>query len=83
MLGELEYTMNDLFAQLGLDSDDEAIEQFIKTHQLPEAVPMKNADFWNEKQRQFIIDEYENNAVWVMVLDELNVRLHEEQMNEE
>ncbi len=82
MLGELEYTMNDLFAQLGLDSSDEAIEQFIKNHQLPENVMMKDADFWNEKQRTFIADEYKNNAVWVMILDELNLRLHEEQMNE-
>lgn len=82
MLGELDYTMNDLFAQLGLDSSDEAIEQFIKNHQLPENVMMKDADFWNEKQRIFIADEYKNNAVWVMILDELNLRLHEEQMNE-
>lgn len=30
MLGEPEYNMNELFAQLGLDSSDEAIDSFIE-----------------------------------------------------
>lgn len=29
MLGDIEYTMNELFAQLGLESSDEAVEKFI------------------------------------------------------
>ena len=33
MLGEPEYSMNELFAQLGLDSSDEAIDAFIKFKQ--------------------------------------------------
>lgn len=81
MLGELEYTMNELFAQLGLDSSDEAIEQFIKEHQLSEDVKMKDAPFWEERQRAFLVEEYKKNAVWVMVMDELNLRLHEEAMS--
>ena len=38
MLGEPEYNMNELFAQLGLDSSDEAIDHFIENNQfiLPE-----------------------------------------------
>ncbi|MGB2082126.1 MAG: DUF2789 family protein, partial [Psychrobacter sp.] len=34
MLGEPEYSMNELFAQLGLDSSDEAIDNFIAANQL-------------------------------------------------
>ena len=34
MLGEPEYNMNELFAQLGLDSSDEAINQFIEKNKL-------------------------------------------------
>ena len=34
MLSEPEYSMNELFAQLGLDSSDEAIEQFIEKNKL-------------------------------------------------
>lgn len=30
MLAESEYTMNNLFAQLGLDSSDDAINEFIE-----------------------------------------------------
>lgn len=30
MLGEPEYSMNDLFAQLGLESSDAAIDSFIE-----------------------------------------------------
>ena len=29
MLGEVDYNMNELFAQLGLDNSDEAIDKFI------------------------------------------------------
>lgn len=79
MLGELEYSMNDLFDQLGLDSSDEAIEAFIASHQLPDGTSMKEALFWNEKQRMFIIEEWKRDAVWALVLDDLNLRLHENQ----
>ena len=34
MLGEPEYNMNDLFAQLGLDSSDEAIDSFVENNKL-------------------------------------------------
>ena len=76
MLGEPEYTMNDLFAQLGLESSDEAIEQFIADHQLDKDEELIDADFWNEKQRMFLKEEWQLDAVWVEVIDELNVRLH-------
>lgn len=78
MLGETDYTMNDLFAQLGLDSDDTAIEQFIATHQLPADVALKDADFLNDAQRAFIIEERQKDAVWALVIDELNACLHSE-----
>ena len=34
MLGEPEYSMNELFAQLGLESSDEAIDAFIENNPL-------------------------------------------------
>lgn len=76
MLGETDYTLNDLFAQLGLDSDDAAIEEFIATHQLPADVALKDANFLNDAQRAFIIEERQKDAVWALVIDELNARLH-------
>ncbi|WP_294033189.1 DUF2789 domain-containing protein [uncultured Moraxella sp.] len=76
MLGNIEYTMNELFAQLGLDSSDEAIEKFIAAHQLDEDTQLDQAPFWNDSQIAFVREEWRKDAVWAMVLDELNARLH-------
>lgn len=76
MLGEQNYTLNDLFIQLGLDSSDEAIDQFIADNQLDENTNLKDAKVWTEKQRAFLQEEWKRDAVWVEVIDELNVRMH-------
>lgn len=76
MLGEQSYTLNDLFIQLGLDSSDEAIDQFIADNQLDENTNLKDAKVWTEKQRAFLQEEWKRDAVWVEVIDELNVRMH-------
>lgn len=76
MLGEQNYTLNDLFIQLGLDSSDEAIDQFIADNQLDEDTNLKDAKVWTEKQRAFLQEEWKRDAVWVEVIDELNVRMH-------
>lgn len=78
MLGDIDYTMNNLFAQLGLDSSDEAIESFIKNNQLGRDESLKDSDIWNEKQRMFLQEEWKRDAVWVEIIDELNVRMHPE-----
>jgi len=76
MLGENEYTMNNLFAQLGLDSSDEAIETFIENNQLAKEEKLTESAIWTEKQRMFLQEEWKQDAAWVEVIDELNVRLH-------
>lgn len=78
MLGDIEYTMNELFAQLGLDNSDEAIEQFIADNQLDEETSLKEATFRSDSQRAFINEEWKKDAVWAITLDELNARLHEQ-----
>lgn len=78
MLGDTDYTMNDLFAQLGLDSSDEAIETFIQNNQLPENTSLKEAPFLDEQQKMFICEEWQRDAVWSLVIDELNAQLHGE-----
>ncbi|WFF38219.1 DUF2789 domain-containing protein [Moraxella nasibovis] len=82
MLGEIEYNINQLFAQLGLESSDEAIEAFIRENQLPQETKLVDAPFWSEQQRAFLKEGFELNAVWVVPIDELNVRLHEDAMSE-
>lgn len=46
-------TINDLFTQLGLESDDESIEAFIAKHPLPDDVKLIDADFWTPQQADF------------------------------
>ena len=78
MLGDIKYTMNELFAQLGLDNSDEAIEQFIADNQLDEETSLKEATFWSDSQRAFINEEWKKDAIWAITLDELNARLHDQ-----
>ncbi|OAU96202.1 MULTISPECIES: DUF2789 family protein [Moraxella] len=70
------HTINELFEQLGLDSSDEAIEQFIADNQLPEDVPLNEAPFFSESQRNFISEAWKMDAVFVMAVEELNARIH-------
>ncbi len=76
MLGEIDYNMNELFAQLGLDNTDNAIEKFIADNQLAKDEKLIESDIWNDNQRMFLEEEWQKDAAWVEVIDELNVRLH-------
>ena len=76
MLGELEYNMNELFAQLGLDSSDEAINQFIEKNKLAKDEKLVDSDIWTDNQRMFLQEEWQKDAAWVETIDELNVRMH-------
>ena len=76
MLGEPVYNMNELFAQLGLDSSDEAIDKFIADNQLSSEEKLIEADFWTDSQRMFLQEEWQKDAAWVETIDELNVRMH-------
>ncbi|KAA0915130.1 DUF2789 domain-containing protein [Psychrobacter sp. ANT_WB68] len=76
MLGEPEYNMNELFAQLGLDSSDEAIDSFIEKNQLAKEEKLIESTVWNDSQRAFLQEEWNKDAAWVEVIDDLNVRMH-------
>jgi len=71
------HTLNNLFAQLGLPSDDMAIDSFIKTHHhLPTHLSLSEAPFWSPAQATFLCEEIMKDADWAEVIDQLNVRLH-------
>ncbi len=78
MMNLSDVNMEMFFEQLGLDSSEAAIEQFITTHQLPANVQVSEAPFWSNAQRSFIKEVYISNAAWVTFADELNARLHED-----
>ena len=73
------HTLNNLFAQLGLPSDDAAIENFIKTHRhLASSISLSEAPFWTPSQAAFLCEEVIKDADWAEVIDQLNARLHSE-----
>ena len=70
------HTMNNLFAQLGLPSDEAAVEDFIASHRpLESGTALYRAPFWSASQRAFLKEEIIEDADWAAVIDELNGRL--------
>lgn len=76
MLGEPDYTINDLFAQLGLESSDKAIDAFVEQHQLAKGEELIKSKVWSDSQRMFLQEEWNKDAAWVEIIDDLNVRMH-------
>ena len=71
------HSINNLFAQLGLPSDQAAVENFIKTHSpMATDVVLSDAPFWTPAQASFLCEEILKDADWAEVIDELNARLH-------
>lgn len=71
------HTMSDLFAQLGLPSDQASIEHFIETHRpLARDVALAEAPFWTPAQATFLSEEILEDADWAEVIDELNAEMH-------
>jgi hypothetical protein len=64
-----------LFEQLGMDSSNLAIARFVKNHNLPADVELRDADFWTEAQRQFISDAWKADSDWVEAVDKLDALL--------
>ena len=71
-------TLELLFEQLGLDASQEAIDQFIETHQLTMDVALHHAPFWTPAQHYFLISHWQKDDEWAMVVDILNEQLHTE-----
>ena len=76
----MEFTihkLSNLFDQLGLQSDQMAIESFIKIHSpLAPDILLADAPFWTSAQASFLRDEILNDADWAEVVDQLNASLH-------
>ncbi|PKO41319.1 MAG: DUF2789 domain-containing protein [Betaproteobacteria bacterium HGW-Betaproteobacteria-4] len=70
------HTMSNLFAQLGLPSEEAGVESFIAAHRpLENEIPLYRAPFWSDAQRAFLKEEIIEDADWSAVIDELNMRL--------
>lgn len=70
--------MTHLFEQLGLDASEEAIANFIASHQLEADISISQASYWNNAQRQFLQEKIQSDGEWALVVDQLNESLHED-----
>jgi hypothetical protein len=71
------HTLNNLFAQLGLPSEEVAIDDFIDAHRpLATDVLLSDAPFWTAAQASFLREEILKDADWAEVIDQLNAKLH-------
>ena len=78
MLTEQQLTLELLFEQLGLPSDEASINQFTHTHQLPSEVTLPDAEFWSEGQSAFLREHWHQDDEWIVIIDKLNQLLHVE-----
>lgn len=72
-----QHTMENLFMQLGLQSDEDAIEQFMASHTLQEDEKLENASFWSASQSAFLKECLAADSDWAEVVDQLNVQLRQ------
>ena len=64
--------MRDLFAQLGLPSDQKSIENFIEKHSgLARSIHIEDATFWTEHQAGFIRSALVEDAEWAELIDQV------------
>jgi len=72
------HRFHDLFSQLGLPSDEAAIQQFIATHApLAAEIALADAAFWTPAQAQFLREALAQDADWAELVDQLNAALRE------
>jgi len=70
------HTLEQLFAQLGLDDDTESIERFVAQHSpLAGEVLLCDAPFWNPSQATFLRNAWKSDSDWVPMVDTLDTML--------
>ncbi|HRD33015.1 MAG TPA: DUF2789 domain-containing protein [Rhodocyclaceae bacterium] len=72
------HVFTDLFEQLGLPSDAEAIKRFIEANRpLAHDLALADAPFWNPGQTSFIREELQRDADWAELVDQLDAALRQ------
>lgn len=77
-MNQVRPRMTHLFEQLGLDSNADAITNFMSTHQLHQDLTLLDAPYWTDAQHQFLAEKIMSDGEWAIVIDQLNESLHED-----
>jgi hypothetical protein len=67
---------SDLFAQLGLPSDEASIHRFLRAHPLPADVRLDQGACWTPAQARLLRESLAQDADWAPMVDRLNVAMH-------
>lgn len=70
------HALPELFAQLGLETDPQSIEQFIQHHDLPTGLSITKAPFWSDAQAAFLKESIAQDSDWAPAVDELATALN-------
>ena len=74
------HQFTELFDQLGLPAELNAINHFIDIHTpLAPDITLADAPFWTPSQAAFLREEILEDADWAEVIDQLNCALRDEQ----
>ncbi len=72
------HSFTDLFAQLGLPSDEQSIQQFLATHApLPLDVALADAPFWDASHAAFLREALLEDSDWAEPVDQLSEALRQ------
>ena len=70
------HRFSDLFAQMGLPTDNAGIEAFLREHSpLAPDIELANAPFWTTAQAAFLREEWRDDADWAQLVDQLSLAL--------
>lgn len=71
------HRFSELFAQLGLPADVEAIRSFIELHSpMANSARLEEAPFWSPAQAALLRELIAQDADWAEIADQLNSALH-------
>ena len=74
----LQYTLETLFEQLGLDGDEDAVARFTEEHRpVPTGTELADASFWSDSQAGFLREAISRDSPWALPVDELDALLRE------
>lgn len=69
------HDLKNLFAQLGLDNQQQGIDNFIRLHRLDVGQAIFEASFWNASQAEFLQQSLADDSDWCEAIDALATRL--------
>ena len=69
------HDLSNLFRQLGLPGEAQAIDTFLAAHRLPASMALVDAPFWSRTQAEFLREALADDSDWAEAADELAMRL--------